>query len=212
MKKWMLVSLMIGLVLVLSACGSKQTSAATATATAELYLEGRLLVGTIQLEDTDLAVSADQAGQLLPLWETLASLETSGTAALQEIDAVISQIESTMSAEQISSITAMNMTQEDLVAVAMDTGTSSTNFNLSGSANGSLAQIPADPGVAGSPGGGDPPTDMGGSIPASAGAQAAGLTQTGTSQTVTSQSNAATYQVSPAMINALVEMLKKKVV
>jgi hypothetical protein len=209
MKKRMLVSLTIGLVLVLSACGSKQTSAATATATTELSLEGRLLVGTIKLEDTNLAVSADQADQLLPLWETLASLESSGTAASQEIEAVISQIESTMSAEQLSSITAMNLIQQDLAAV--DTGTSSTNSSVSGSASASSAQIPAAPGVAGAPGGGTPPTDMGGSMPASAGAQAAGLTQTGISQTVTSQSNAATYQVSPAMINALVEMLKTKV-
>jgi hypothetical protein len=209
MKKRMLVSLTIGLVLVLSACGSKQTSAATATATTELSLEGRLLVGTIKLEDTNLAVSADQADQLLPLWETLASLESSGTAASQEIEAVISQIESTMSAEQLSSITAMNLIQQDLAAV--DTGTSSTNSSVSGSASASSAQIPAAPGAAGAPGGGTPPTDMGGSMPASAGAQAAGLSQAGISQTVTSQSNAATYQVSPAMINALVEMLKTKV-
>jgi hypothetical protein len=208
MKKWMLVSIVIGLVLALNACGSAQNSNATATASTELSQEGQLLVGTFKLESTSLAVSSDQADQLLPLWETLQSLETSGTAASQEIDAVVSQIESTMSAEQISSITAMKLTQQDLAAAVADTAASATTSSSASTTSASSSQIQAG---AGAPGGGNPPSDMGGSMPASTGAQVADLTQTGTTQTVTDQSSGTTYQVSPVVINALVELLKKKI-
>jgi hypothetical protein len=213
MKKWMLVSIVIVLVLALTACGSTQTSNATATTSTALSLEGQLLVGTFKLESTTLAISSDQADQLLPLWETLQSLESSGTAASQEIDAVVSQIESTMSVEQISSITAMNLTQQDLSIAAVDNGASSGTSGSASTVNINPAQLQAGAGVpgAGDPGGGNPPSDMGGGMPASTGAQTAGLIQTGTTQAVTGQSTATAPQVSPALINALVELLKKKI-
>jgi hypothetical protein len=213
MKKWMLVSIVISLVLVLTACGSAQTSNTAATASTELSQEGQLLVGTFKLESTNLAVSSDQADQLLPLWETLQSLETSGTAASQEIDAVVSQIKSTMSAEQISSIAAMNLTQQDLATAFVDAGASGTTSSSANTTGAGSTQLQADTGApgAGDQGGGNPPADMGGSMPASVDAQVTGMTQSGSSQTVTSQSSGTTYQVSPALINALVEMLKKKI-
>jgi hypothetical protein len=49
---------------------------------------------TGQYED---AVTAEQAQELLPLWETLKVLESSDTAATQEKDALIEQIQETMS-------------------------------------------------------------------------------------------------------------------
>jgi hypothetical protein len=213
MKKWMLVSIVISLVLTITACGSAQTATATATVSTTLSQEGQLLVGTIKLESTDLAVSSDQADQLLPLWETLQSLESSGTAASQEIDAVVSQIESTMSAEQLSSITAMNLTPADLAAVAADAGTSSTTSISANTTSASSAQPQASTGspAAGAPGGGNPPADMGSGMNASTGSQAVDQTLTGAAQAVTSQSSAATYQVSPSLINTLVELLKAKV-
>ena len=208
MKKWMAVSIVISLVLALTACGSTQNSNAAASGSTALSLEGQLLVGTFKLESSNLVVSSDQAAQLLPLWETLQSLASSGTAASQEIDAVVSQIESTMSPQQISSITAMKLTQQDLAAAAAGTGASSTTSSTASTASASLAQLQAG---AGAPGAGNPPTDMGGSMPASTGAQSTGQTQTGTAQAVTSQSTGTTNQVSPALINALVELLKKKI-
>jgi hypothetical protein len=208
MKKWMLVSIVISLVLALTACGSAQNSNAAASGSTALPLEGQLLVGTFKLESTDLAVSSDQAAQLLPLWETLQSLESSGTAASQEIDAVVSQIESNMSPQQTSSITAMKLTQQDLATAAADTGASSTPSSSANTANASSAQPQA--GVS-APGGGNPPTDMGGGMPASTGAQTTGQTQTGTAQAVTGQSTGTTNQVSSALIIALVELLKKKI-
>jgi len=213
MKRWMAVSIVIVLVLVLTACGNGTSATASATATTALPMEGQLLVGTLKLESTSLAVNSSQAAQLLPLWETLQSLASSSTAASQEIDSVVSQIESTMSTDQISSITAMNLTQQDLAAAITDTGTSTTASNSTGAANASSVQIQTGASAtgAGNPGGGNPPADMGAGMPLPTGAQSTAQTQTGTTQTVTGQSAGTTNQVTPALINALVEILKKKI-
>ena len=212
MKKWMMVSIVIWLVLAMTACGSAQKSSATASASPALSLEGQLLVGTIKLESTSLAVSSAQAKELLPLWETLQSLESSGIAASQEIDAVVSQIESTMSTEQISNITAMNLTQQDLAAAAVDTGTSLTTSSSTSTSNSSASQLQAGagaPGV-GAAGGGNPPADMGGGMQASTDVQSAGQAQTGVTQATTAQFSGTTNQVPAALINTLVELLKTK--
>jgi hypothetical protein len=211
MKKWMIVSIVIGLVLALTACGSSQSSTAAATPSTGLSLEGQLLVGTLNLESTSQAVSADQAGKLLPLWETLQSLASSGTAASQELDAVVSQIESTMSAQQISSITAMDLTQQDLSVAIADSGASSASSSLVNSTSANSVQKSAGAPSAGDPGGGNPPADMRGSLAASTGAQSAGQTQTGSTQAVTNQSTRTANQIPAALIQALVELLQKKI-
>ena len=203
MKKWMVVSIVVSLVLALSACGSAQSSTAIATASTALSMEGQLLVGTFKLESTSLAITSTQADQLVPLWETLQSLASSGTAASQEVDAVVSQIESTMSAEQISSITAMQLSQPDLLAATADAGVSATTLSSGKTSGTNTTQLQA--------GAGAPPADMGGGMPASGGVPSTGQTQNDTTQTVASQSTGSTNQVSPALINALVELLKKKI-
>jgi hypothetical protein len=208
MKKWMVVSIVIGLVLAMSACGGSQNSSTAATASTALSQEGKLLVGTLKLESTSLAVSSTQAEQLLPLWETMQSLASSGTAASQEVDAVVSQIESTMSAEQISSITSMNLTQQDLAAVVVDTGASSTISGTASTTNASSIRLQAG---AGETVGGIPPTDVGG-MPVSSGGPSTDQIQNGSTQAVNSQTTGTTSQVSPALINALVVLLQKKIV
>lgn len=213
MRKWSWILVLTGIVAALTACGNAQDKIATATATNELPLEEQLLVGTFELESTDLAVSSSQASQLLPLWETLYSLETSSTAASQEIDALVSQIESSMSAEQISNITAMNLNQQDLAASIVDHGAASTTSNTADTATASPVQV--QPG-AGAPGDGvvpdeNPPPDMGGSSPSSTGLQAIGQAVAGTGQAATTDQTSSTKsQISPALIRALIELLKTK--
>jgi hypothetical protein len=206
MKKWMLVSTMIVLAVTLAACGGAQSFTATAIASTALSEEDQLLVGTLKLESTSQAVCAAQARELLPLWETLGSLASSGIAAQQEVDAVVSQIKSSMSTQQISSITAMNLTQQDLTAAVVDTGASPATSSTARSTIASSNQSQV-----GAPVGGNPPTDMGSGIPADMGMQSAGQSQTSTAQTVSSSSSRSTSQVSPALINALVQLLQKKV-
>ena len=82
-----------------------------------LSVESQLAVGTLQLEETDLAVDESLAANLLPLWQALQSLSNSETAAQVEINAVINQIQDTMTAEQITAIADMRLTAESLTAL-----------------------------------------------------------------------------------------------
>jgi hypothetical protein len=88
----------------------------------ELPQSSALAIGTLKLEGTDQAVAPDQAADLLPLWQVLNSLTTSDTAAQGEIDAVIGQIQDTMTAEQLAAIETMELTGEDLFATMQELG------------------------------------------------------------------------------------------
>jgi hypothetical protein len=77
---------------------------------------------TLKLDGTGNDLTADQAAKLLPLWETMHVLETSDTAAKQEIDALGTQIQETMTANQMNAITAMNLTRQDMFAVLQAQG------------------------------------------------------------------------------------------
>ena len=209
MKKWMFVMIVVSLVLALSACGSTQNTTATAAASTMLSEEAQLLVGTFKLESTAMAITSAQASSLLPLWETLQSLASSNTAASQEVDAVVSQIQSSMSAERISSITAMKLTRQDLAAAMVDTGTTSTASASASTVKPSAAQLQSG---AGASAGGNPHSDTGGGMPGASDVQSVSQTQTGASQAVaTAQPGGTTDQVSAAMINALVALLQKRI-
>ncbi len=82
----------------------------------------QLLFGTIWLESTDQSITPEQAADLLPLWKAYRSLVNSDTAAQAELDAVISQIEGILNAEQILIIEAEEITPEDFSALAESLG------------------------------------------------------------------------------------------
>ncbi|MGD0877903.1 MAG: hypothetical protein ABSA01_07135 [Anaerolineales bacterium] len=208
MKKWMFVTILVSLVLVLTACGSSQNLKASASSTSSLSLEGQLLVGTFKLENTSLAVTSEQAATLIPLWEALQSLASSNSAASQEVDAVVSQIESSMSKQQVSRITTMKLTQQDLAATAIDTGSVSTTDSSGSSVKTSAAQLSAG---SRDPGAGNPPGDMGAGMGGVSDVQIVSQSQVGTSQAVSTPSTVATNQVPAAMIKALLSLLQKKV-
>ena len=105
MKKLILILLTI-LALTLTACGSASDSteaaASSQTDPSAQALSGPslLLIGTLKLDGTDQAVTAAQAKELLPLWQVYQSLAESDTAAQVEIDALVKQIEETMTDAQ----------------------------------------------------------------------------------------------------------------
>jgi len=200
------------LILGLAACSSSSGSTSTSTTTTSLSLEGELLVGTLKLENTDLAVTTDQASELLPLWEALASLADSDIASSLEVEAVVQQIKDTMSSEQITEIDAMGLTQNDLTTAANEVAATASTSSLTGSGS---AGVQAAAGM-GAPAGGDPnagnaPADMGsGGASAMLAGQIAGQAQQTTTQTVSTGSTQTTNQVSVALINLVIEMLKVK--
>jgi hypothetical protein len=69
-----------------------------------LTIENKLAAGTLKLEGTDLAVTTDEAKTLLPLWQQIKTLSADQTATSDQLKAVYDQIQSAMTADQISSI------------------------------------------------------------------------------------------------------------
>ncbi|MCA9933298.1 MAG: hypothetical protein H6662_07670 [Ardenticatenaceae bacterium] len=147
MKKTTLLLLSLLLILVLAACGTAEetstdvvdtaadtavttTNTDTAVSLTEDYAEdalpirNQLLVGTMKLEGTDLAVTPEQASELLVLWQASIALSRSGTGATEEVTAVLNQIEATMTPEQIAAIADMQLTREDIQAISQEMGLS----------------------------------------------------------------------------------------
>ena len=124
MKRNIIILTIFASLSVLVACSQTSTSSGTTGNSASLSTEAQLLVGTFKLDDTDLAVTSDQAKQLLPLWQTLQSLSSSSTAATEEINAVVDQIKGTMTTSQMTKITAMKLTQSDIMSIMNQAGVS----------------------------------------------------------------------------------------
>jgi len=115
--------------LTLTACGrtSNGTDPASVpqdgTSAGALPATTQLILGIIKLDGTDQAVTAEQAAELLPLWQTMQVLSDSDTAADQEKEALIAQIQETMTAEQMQAITGLNLTREDMMSIMQEQGT-----------------------------------------------------------------------------------------
>jgi len=119
------IALVVAAVLALTACRkgtSGDTSAASAADTDALTGIVELAVGTLRLDDTDQALDAATAAQLLPLWKAYRALLTSDTTVPTELEALEEQIRETMTAAQVNAITTMELTAEDLTAVLQKHG------------------------------------------------------------------------------------------
>lgn len=118
-----LIAAMVATVLV--GCGGEQATPESAdTAEVEAYTSaaldasyddaldasGQLALGTMMLEETESAVTGEQATALLPLWQALRG----GVTAQAEVAAVLKQVEGTMTSQQLADIAAMHLTQQDL--------------------------------------------------------------------------------------------------
>jgi hypothetical protein len=224
MKKAVFALTILAILSVLVACSKTGTSTGTSGTSPALSTEAELLVATFKLDGTSQAVTADQAKQLLPLWQTLQTLSTSSTAATEEINAVVDQIKSTMTTAQMDKITAMMLTQQDMVSIMSQAGvpangasTTATPMALNGlpsggSNQGSGAQGGGPggaPGAGGMPPSGGPPSG-GAGMPSGGGDP--GMMGGPTNASGTPQApQANTNQVPPPLLNALIELLQKKI-
>ncbi len=135
-KTVVLVGLLI-LMLTTAACGndggddaeaSNTTSAGSARVTLNedyadaLPMPSQLAIGTLMLEGTDDAVTVEQAAELLPNWQMLQALQSSGTAAQAELDAVLKQIQRAMTDQQLTAIKEMQLTPESMTELAQERG------------------------------------------------------------------------------------------
>jgi len=124
MKKGIFALITI-LALNLAACSTvgntQQFSGGSSTSgNAELPIASKLAAGSFKLETTDYAITAEEAFQLLPLWQVYAQLISSDTAAQEEITALTDQILETMTPDQMKTINGFNMTQQDIFTVMQE--------------------------------------------------------------------------------------------
>jgi len=133
-------TLMTILVLTLTACSSGTTNTqqaatnqSTDTSPTEMPLASKLVVGSFKLEGTDNAITAEQATELIPLWQVYQQLSTSDTAAQEEISSLADQIQETMTPNQITAIDAMNLTPQDIFTTMQEQG---IQFGGNGQQNG----------------------------------------------------------------------------
>jgi predicted small secreted protein len=82
----------------------------------------QLVFGIIKLEQTDYAIQADQAQELLTLWKATRSLSESETAATEEIEAVLNQIWDTLTPEQKQVLEEMDISDQGMGAIAEELG------------------------------------------------------------------------------------------
>jgi len=117
-------SFSVGAVAVLAACSPEPAAGSIFTEdyAGALPANVQLILGTLQLEGTDLAVTNKQASSLAPLWKAMRSLSGSDTAAEAEIEAVLDQIQRSMSTDQLEAIAAMELIQEDLFTAIQEMG------------------------------------------------------------------------------------------
>jgi len=174
----------------------------------ELPTQTKLALGIINLEETENAVTAEQAKELLPMFHVLKDLDASDTAAQEEVNGLVDQIQSTLTDKQTQAIDAMSLSMRDVFSVVQGgSGKSSatTSSSTSGSSgNGGGMGGPPDMGGGGSsggmPGGGG---GMPGGLGTSSSSSSSSSKDTGTTVTTTSSTPS-------ALLDAVIKVLEKK--
>jgi len=232
MKKVTFSIIMLALVFALVACGGANTTdtavsdgTSSGNTAGELSLPTQLLIGTLKLEGTDLAVDTQEASNLLPLWQAYNELMTSQTAAQAEIDAVVAQTQATMTPQQLQAITDMKLTQQDEFSLMQELGLVSNLPNASGTPQALFGQGQGFVPRAGEdfPGGGPvivqgggPGEGFGGAgtYPGAGGVpggdQGFNPQQMATAQARGAQSGGASNRVPTPLLNALIDLLQER--
>ena len=88
----------------------------------EMPLQTQLLIGSLMLEETDMAISPEQAEDLIPLWQLTINMSESGTAVQEEFDAVMDAIQAVMTTEQLTYLEGIEFEQGLIQELMADLG------------------------------------------------------------------------------------------
>jgi hypothetical protein len=135
----------------------------------------QLVVGTYKLESLNLGVTKDQAAGLIPLWTNLKTLmqeqtnqapqtgngQSSTPEGQDQTQTIYDQIEALLTADQVNAITGLNLTQDDVTALAQ---ANNITFSTQAAPGGNGGGQPPSGG-----GGGQPPSGDAGGQPPSGG-------------------------------------------
>jgi hypothetical protein len=226
LKRIISLAVLAPMIFVLTACVGSQTSGnsalaglGTGSSTAGLAnqsLENKLAVGTLKLENTPQAVTAEQAKELLLLWKAVKSLSASTTTASEETAALYQQIQDTMTAEQLQAIQSFSLTQEDISALMKQYQLSGRQTTTTTKTSGSSSSSSSQSAQAGGPGGemmggGMPGGGMGGEMGAIMGGGQPNSQSS--SQSTKSSTTVKTTTVNTNLIfaDAVIQILKERV-
>jgi hypothetical protein len=209
MNKKIFWTTLILFTLTLTACapiaGTIGTTSSGRPSAVELTAQTKIVLGTINLEETDYAVTAKQAKELLPMVYVLQDLNDSDTVAQEEIDGLVSQIQDTMTDEQIKAIDDMSLSMRDVFELTQN-NSGSTSPSKTSSTAGASTSGPNGGGAGGLP-------DMGGMPSGDPGGMPGGMPSSGTIS-ASSSANAAPVMVTStpsALFDTVIEILQKKV-
>ncbi len=220
---WMVFATIIMLMFI-TACSSNATSTTQTQrpigtpdqfGERELSEPMRLALGILKLEDTDLAITADQANDLLMLWQAYQSMSNSETTAEVELDALIAQIRETLTTEQQQAINQMQLTMEDMANLFQSLGLemgmpSQPMLQQTPGANFPTPQARGEGGpMMGGPGG--PPGEGMFMMPPDSEQGQATLSPSLQATRQAMREMRQKYSLNPMLLNALIELLKSKV-
>lgn len=83
----------------------------------QLSTQVRLILGSMALAESDLKLTQEQATTLIPLWKVMKTLLSSDTAAGEEIEALLNQIQTVLTPEQFEWINRYNLSSEAYQAI-----------------------------------------------------------------------------------------------
>ena len=221
MKKIIFFIVTTFLVIGLAACSNTSSTAGSADNPAvngkkTLTIAEEFLVGILKLEGTAQAVDKTQAVSLLTLWQAYRELQSNNSAATEEITSIVSQIQTTMTSEQLKAIDDLKLTFQDVADIMSSLGIVMTIENASGTQTAPSGQefvtgIQGDPGGSGAPAGGPPAVGGGPQIMEGSSSGTGNLSQ---SQIATMQASNGTGNNTPggttALIDALIKILEKR--
>jgi hypothetical protein len=230
-NKYFLILLVI--TAILAGCGGagnstvSQEAEATSSAVAgplktdyenALPINLQLALGLFTLDETATPLKSEQAAALVPLWKAYRNL-TTGEGSSKEIEALIIQIQETLTADQLKAIADKRLTMQDLMRLAQEKnlalgGGGGPNLSAEERATRQAQRFSGQGGGSGGPGpnimigpGGFEPGGMGpgGEMPPGA------MATSGARQTAIAQRPAGfDVQVSPALVEALIDFLETK--
>ena len=198
----------------------------------------QLLIGTIKLQGTDQEITVEQASALLPLWtnyqtltanmspapnpggnddaaqETPVAAEENVDDSQNQVNELLDEIRSAMTAEQISAIEAMQIDQDSLQTLMEELGITVDVQSQTG--DGSQPQGGGPGGGGGGPADGSTPPDGGGNPPSDGGTppDGGGNAPSGDGQTMDQGDNAGRggrgSMLNPELLTAMIEYLTQR--
>jgi hypothetical protein len=204
-------ALSIGLVVVALVAGTYayktgrfQAAVASAQASNSQISElNELLAGTLELEGTDQAVTAEQAPGLLTLWKAYVTLSDEDTTSDAELAALVDQAAGEMTTDQLAAVDAMALTNQDVTTILQEQGVQVAG-GAAPSNDSSSASAPDSSQMAA---GGDAMMAMGGDMSGDITGMAAGAATGDTGSAPTSGEDGS----STPMLEAVITLLNTKV-